>query len=63
MHYQNSITAIVSGAFLGVFNYFMTGGGLEIINVFMFGLLGGAGGYIGKLLVQKLHIYFNDKKP
>ena len=57
MHYSNSFIAIISGSILGIYNYFVTSGGLEIVHVFVFGLLGGAGGYIGKLIIQKIHSF------
>ena len=58
MTHNNNFVSISFGSILGVFNYVTTtgiiGGGLELLKVFLFGIIGGVGGFIGKMLIQKM---------
>lgn len=56
-HHNNNVLSILSGSVIGVGKYlydldFMTYGA-EMFKVFAFGVLGGAGGLIGKLIIEK----------
>ena len=63
-HYLNSFISISFGAFNGVLLYINTNQvcntGLEGLKVLLFGILGGIGGYIGKLIIQRLLKFFKS---
>lgn len=65
MHHNNFI-AIIFGSATGMFNYIIsnpnvTVNSMEFFKVFIMGVIGGCGGYIGKLLVHQIAVKIKQK--
>ena len=57
MHNNNPL-CIIAGVITGLINYFTnvnTSTSVEVIHVLFFSVLGGIGGYLGKLIIEKAH--------
>lgn len=57
-HHNNNFLSIISGSIIGVFKYLhdidYSAYSAEVLKVFVFGIIGGAGGLIGKMIVTKI---------
>lgn len=62
MHENNNLLSIASGSALGLYTYIQSGISSEHLNVFIVGILGGAGGYIGKYLIHQIVQFYNKKR-
>lgn len=61
MHHHNNFTAIIFGSATGMFNYIVsnhniTFNSMEIFKVFIMGVIGGTGGYIGKIAIHEIAV-------
>lgn len=61
MHENNNLLSIASGSFFGIYTYLENGMG-EHFHVLIVGILGGAGGYIGKYLIHKVVQFCKNNK-
>lgn len=61
-HHQNPVLSVVIGSFIGLVNYISNFGisenAIELLKLIVFGVLGGAAGYLGKQIASRLHNYF-----
>jgi hypothetical protein len=62
MHENNNLLSIASGSFLGIYSYVQNGMNSEHIHVLIVGIVGGAGGYIGKYLIHKVVQFCKNHK-
>lgn len=57
MTHHGNFYSIVTGALFGVLNAILSisaGTGIEVLKVFVFGIVGGIGGWFGRLIIQKI---------
>ena len=65
-HHSNPLVSIISGAIFGISAFlqnhgFIVDNLLELFKVIIFGLIGGACGFIGKNLMEKYYKRVKDK--
>jgi hypothetical protein len=58
MHENNNLLSITTGSGLGIYSYIESGLSNEHFHVLIVGIIGGAGGIIGKLIIQKSILFF-----
>jgi hypothetical protein len=61
MHEKDNLLSILSGSTLGIYSYLQNGMSGENLHVLIVGILGGAGGYIGKYIIHKVVQFFKKK--
>jgi hypothetical protein len=57
MTHHGNFYSIFTGAFFGVLNATLSisaGSGIEVLKVFVFGIIGGIGGWFGRLIIQQI---------
>ena len=64
--HHNPLFSIISGAGAGIFAFFQNHGFLiedfmELFKVISFGIIGGACGYLGKIIATNIHRYLKEK--
>jgi hypothetical protein len=62
MHENNNLLSIASGSGLGIYTYLQNGMYSEHFHVLIVGILGGAGGYIGKFIIHKVVQFCKNNK-
>jgi hypothetical protein len=67
MHHHNNFIAIIFGSATGMFNYIMSNpnvtiNAMEFFKVFLMGVIGGTGGYIGKIVIHQIAMKFKRLK-
>lgn len=65
-HHHNPTLSIFAGAIFGISTFFTEHGWvidniLELFKVISFGLIGGACGYIGKIIATKIHTFLKNQ--
>ena len=55
-HHQSNLISILGGCFLGMVRAILSiqlyDFGVEALRVFLFGIIGGIGGYLGKIIID-----------
>lgn len=59
---ETNFTAIISGSLFSIYEYTTSIVNTEISHVFIIGIVGGAGGYVGKFLIQKTVEFCRNNK-
>lgn len=62
MHENNNLLSIASGSSLGIYTYLQSSMNSEHLHVLIVGIIGGAGGYIGKYIIHKAVQLIKNKK-